>query len=315
ANALKAGKGVGQGGGLAPDAPRGSDHAHDHLARPRLCLRPHPVTSRGVNVDGEYVNESRVAAIYDTPNQASWLVSMKELGQMWQVHYDDIDNLKITKMDTAKYLHDGFYDPTGRYFQIAANASNKMVVVDTETEKLEALIDVDKLPHPGPGANWNDPKCGPVGGTTHLGVGKVTVWGNDPAGHKDQAWKVCYEVETDGAGLFIRTHPKSDYFWADQTKHPEPEVQQSIQVIDKKTREIVKTIRLTDKQGYAAVHIEFNNDGSEVWTSVWNRSDSKEPNGEIIIFDAKTLEEKARVKGLYGPTGKFNVYNRTHHVT
>ncbi|MEW7980907.1 MAG: cytochrome D1 domain-containing protein [Candidatus Sedimenticola endophacoides] len=148
------------------------------------------VSARGVNVDGEYVNESSVAAIYDTPNQSSWLVSMKELGQMWQVHYDDIDNLKITQIDTAKFLHDGFFDPTGRYFQIAANASNKMVVVDTETEKLEAMIDTDKLPHPGPGANWNDPKCGPVGGTTHLGVGKVTVWGNDPAGHKDQAWKI-----------------------------------------------------------------------------------------------------------------------------
>lgn len=273
------------------------------------------VSARGVNVDGEYVNESRVAAIYDTPNKPSWLVSMKELGQMWQVHYDDIDNLTITKMDTAKFLHDGFFDPTGRYFQIAANASNQMVVVDTETEKLEAIIDTDKLPHPGPGANWIDPKCGPVGGTTHLGVGKVTVWGNDPVGHPDQAWKICYEVETDGAGVFIRTHPKSDYFWADQTKHPEPEVQQSIQVISKETREIVKTIRLTEKEGYAAVHIEFNNDGSEVWTSVWNRKDSKEPNGEIIIFDAKTLEEKARIKGLFAPTGKFNVHNRIHHVT
>lgn len=273
------------------------------------------VSARGVNVDGEYVNESRVAAIYDTPNHASWLVSMKELGQMWQVHYDDIDNLKISKMDTAKFLHDGFFDPTGRYFQIAANASNKMVVVDTKTEKLTKLIDVDKLPHPGPGANWIDPKCGPVGGTPHLGVGKMTAWGNDPKGHPDQAWKVCYETETDGPGVFIRTHPTSDYVWVDQTKHPEPEVQQSLQVIDKKTREIVKTIRLTETPGYAAVHIEFNNDGSEVWTSVWNRKDSKKPNGEIIIFDAKTLEEKARVKGLYAPTGKFNVYNRTHHVT
>lgn len=273
------------------------------------------VSARGVNVDGEYVNESRVAAVYDTPNAPSWLVSMKELGQMWQVDYSDIDNLRIEQMDTAKYLHDGFFDPTGRYFQIAANASNQMVVVDTQTRKHEATIDVDKLPHPGPGANWIDPRCGPVGGTTHLGVGKVTAWGNDPKGHPDQAWKICYEVETDGAGLFIRTHPKSDYFWADQTKHPEPEIQQSVQVISKATREIVKTIRLTEEEGYAAVHMEFNKDGSEVWVSVWNRKDSKEPNGEIIIYDAKTLEEKARVKGLYAPTGKFNVYNRTHHVT
>jgi len=273
------------------------------------------VSTRGVNIDGEYVNESRVAAIYDTPNQKSWLVALKELGQMWQVDYTDIDNLRIDKMDTAKFLHDGFFDPTGRYFQIAANASNKMVVVDTEERKKEALIDVDKLPHPGPGANWNDPKCGPVGGTTHLGVGKVTVWGNDPAGHKDQAWKVCYEVETDGPGLFIRTHPKSKYYWADQTKHPEPEVQQAVQVVDKETREIVKTITVTDKPGQAAVHIEFNADGTEVWVSAWNMKDSKEPNGEIVVYDANTLEEKTRIKGFYAPTGKFNVTNRSEHVT
>jgi nitrite reductase (NO-forming)/hydroxylamine reductase len=281
-----------------------------------LTMEPLKVVStRGVNVDGEYVNESRVAAIYDTPMATSWLVSAKELGQMWQVDYSDLDNLQITKIDSAKFLHDGFYDPTGRYFQIAANASDKMVVIDTKTRKLEAMIDTDKKPHPGPGANWNDSKCGPVAGTTHLGVGKVTVWGNDPKGHKDQAWKICYEVETDGPGVFLRTHPKSDYVWADQTKHPEPEVQQSLQVIDKKTREIVKTIRLTEKEGYAAVHIEFNKDGSEVWTSIWNRKDSLKPNGEIVIFDAKTLKEKARIKGLYAPTGKFNVYNRVNHVT
>jgi nitrite reductase (NO-forming)/hydroxylamine reductase len=273
------------------------------------------VSSRGVNVDGEYVNESRVAAIYDTPNETSWLVSMKELGQMWQVDYSDIDNLRIDKIDSAKFLHDGFFDPTGRYFQIAANASNKMVIVDSKDRKLEAMIDVDKLPHPGPGANWNDDKCGPVGGTTHLGVGKVSVWGNDPKDHKDQAWKLCYTVDTDGAGVFIRTHPKSDYVWADQTKHPEPAIQQSVKVIDKKTRKVVKTIKLTDKKGYAAVHMEFNKAGNEVWVSIWNRSDSLKPNGEIVIFDAKTLEEKARVKGLYAPTGKFNVYNRVNHVT
>jgi nitrite reductase (NO-forming)/hydroxylamine reductase len=273
------------------------------------------VSTRGVNVDGEYVNESRVAAIYDTPLATSWLVAMKELGQMWQVDYSDIDNLRIDKMDTAKFLHDGFFDPTGRYFQIAANASNQMVVVDSVERKKEAIIDTDKLPHPGPGANWNDPKCGPVAGTTHLGVGKVTVWGNDPKGHKDNAWKVCYEVETDGPGLFIRTHPKSKYFWADQTKHPEPEIQQSVQVIDKETRQIVKTIRVTDKPGYAAVHQEFNADGTEVWVSVWNMKDSKEPNGEMVIYDANTLEEKGRVKGLFAPTGKFNVTIRSEHVT
>ncbi len=274
------------------------------------------ISTRGVNVDGEYVNEARVAAIYTTPNESSFLVAVKELGQMWQVDYSDLDNLRIEQIDSAKFLHDGFFDPSGRYFQIAANASDKMVVVDTKDRKLEAMIDTTgKKPHPGPGANWMDPKYGPVGATTHLGTGMVTVWGNSPEKRPENAWKIVREIETDGAGVFIRTHPTSDYVWADQTKHPEPEVQQSVQVISKATGEIVKTIRVTEEEGKAAVHMEFNKDGSEVWVSVWNRADNKNPTGEIVVYDAKTLKEKTRIKGLTTPTGKFNVYNRTNHVT
>jgi len=101
----------------------------------------------------------------------------------------------------------------------------------------------------------------------------------------------------------------------DQTLHPEPEIQQSIKILDKKTRKVIKTIRVTKKKGYVAVHFEFNKAGDEVWVSIWNRSDSLKPNGEMVIYDAKTLKEKARIKGLYAPTGKFNVYNRVNHVT
>jgi len=273
------------------------------------------VSTRGVNVDGDFVNEARVAAIYNTPHAPTWIVAIKELGQLWQVDYSDIDNLRIDQIDSHKFLHDGFFDPTQRYFQIAANASNRMEIMDSVERKFVASIETGKMPHPGPGANWNDPECGPVAGTTHLGEGKITVWGNDPKDHADKAWKICYSVETDGPGLFIRTHPTSDYVWADQTKHPEPEVQQTVVVLDKKTREIVKYIRVTEIPKAVAVHQEFNKDGTEVWVSVWARGAGDRSKGEIVIYDAKTLEEKARIKGLETPTGKFNVYNRVHHVT
>jgi len=273
------------------------------------------VSTRGYNTKGEFINEARVAAIYTSPNTSSFIVAVKETGQMLQVDYNDLDNLTITSIASAEFLHDGFFDPSGRYFQIAANASNKMVVIDTQERKLEAMIDVDSLPHPGPGANWIDKECGPVAGTTHLGVGLVSVWGNDPIGHPDNAWKLCYEVETDGAGVFIRTHETSPYVWADQLKHPEPEIQQSVQVFDKVTHEIVKTIRVTTEPGKAALHMEFNDDGTEVWVSVWNRKDARNPTGEIVVYDAKTLKEKARIKGLTTPTGKFNVFNRMNHKT
>ena len=274
------------------------------------------VSTRGVNVDGKYINEARVAAVYNTPHAPSWIVAVKELGQLWQVDYSDLDNLRIEQINSHKFLHDGFFDPTLTYFQIAANASNRMEIMDSKTRKFVASIETGKKPHPGPGANWVDPKCGPVGGTVHLGEGKITTWGNDPKGHPEQAWKVCYNVDTDGAGLFIRTHPNSPYVFADQTLFPEPDVAQSIKVLDKKSGKIVKTLRITETEKAVAVHIEFNKDGSEVWFSVWARGGKKDwSKGEIVVYDSKTLKEKTRIKGLETPTGKFNVYNRVHHAT
>jgi len=273
------------------------------------------VSTRGANIDGYFIDESRVATVDTTPNLPTFLVAAKELGQVWQVDYRDLDNLRVDKINAARYLHDGFFDPTGRYFQVAANASNKMVIIDTETRKLVTMIDVAKKPHPGPGANWVDPECGPVGATVHLGEAKVTSWGNDPVGHPDKAWKICRVIKVDGAGSFIRTHPKSDFVWADQLMHPEQVVKQSVQVISKKTGRIIKTIRVTKNAGFAAVHIEFNKDGTEVWVSAWNRKDYSNDSGYVVIYDAKTLREKARIKGLRTPTGKFNVYNRINHVS
>ena len=130
------------------------------------------------------------------------------------------------------------------------------------------------------------------------------------------AWKTCYSVESDGPGLFIRTHPNSDVVVFDQTKHPEPEVQQSIKVLDKKTGKIIKTIRVTEQETALATHTEFNADGSEFWVSVWVRGGKKNwLKGEIVVYDTKTLKEKTRIKGLETPTGKFNVSNRVHHRT
>ncbi len=282
-----------------------------------LTMEPLKVVStRGVNVDGEFVNEARVAAVYDTPKAPSFLVAVKELGQMWQVDYSDIDNLRIEQIDTNKFLHDGFFDPTLRYFQIAANASNRMEFVDTVTRKSVGSLKTGKKPHPGPGANWVDPKCGPVGATMHIAEGKLTTWGNDPKGHPDQAWKKCYDTPLDGGGLFIRTHPNSPYVFIDQALFPEEDVHQSIKVVDKKTGKVVKTLRITEHPGAKGLHAEFNKDGTEVWFSVWATQGKKDwKNGEIVIYDSKTLKEIKRIKGLETPTGKFNVYNRVNHVT
>ncbi|WP_320204927.1 cytochrome D1 domain-containing protein, partial [Cronobacter sakazakii] len=141
-------------------------------------------------------------------------VNVKETGKINIVNYQDLDNIKVTSIGAARFLHDGGFDSTGRYFLVAANASNKVAVVDTKDNKLEALIDVGKTPHPGRGANFVDPKFGPVWATGHLGDESISVIGTDPAKHKPNAWKVVRTLKGQGGGsLFIKTHPNSGIVW------------------------------------------------------------------------------------------------------
>jgi len=71
--------------------------------------------------------------------------------------------------------------------------------VDAKAGKLAALVDVDKIPHPGRGANFVHPKCGPVWDTGHLGSEKIALIGTDPAKHKQYAWKVCEMLDGQAA--------------------------------------------------------------------------------------------------------------------
>ena len=78
-----------------------------------------------------------------------WVVNIKETGQILLVDYSDIKNLKTTTIGSAKFLHDGGWDASKRYFLVAANASNKIAAVDTKTGKLAALSMSPRSP-PGP---------------------------------------------------------------------------------------------------------------------------------------------------------------------
>ena len=67
-------------------------------------------------------------------------------------------------------------------------------MIDSRERRLEALIDVEKIPHPGRGANFVDPEFGPVWVTSALGNANVTLIGTDPADHPEQGpgrWCAC----------------------------------------------------------------------------------------------------------------------------
>jgi nitrite reductase (NO-forming)/hydroxylamine reductase len=134
---------------------------------------------------------------------------------------------------TARFLHDGGFDSSKRYFMVAANQSNKIAAVDLKEGKLTALIDVGKIPHPGRGANFIHPKFGPVWATGHLGDDTIALIGTDPVKHKQYAFKKVADLKGQGGGaLFIKSHPKSRNLYSDTPLNPDPALSQSVAVFD-----------------------------------------------------------------------------------
>src|SRR5690606_5971339 len=163
------------------------------------------VSTRGMTVDTqEYHPEPRVAAIVASHEHPEFIVNVKETGHILLVDYSDLDNLKTTTKQAARFRHEGGWDSTQRYFLTEANNSDKIAVVDSREQKMTALIDVAKIPHPGRGANFVHPTYGPVWATSALGNENITLIATDPEKHPQHAWKAVEILKGQGGGsLFI----------------------------------------------------------------------------------------------------------------
>jgi nitrite reductase (NO-forming) / hydroxylamine reductase len=279
------------------------------------------VSTRGMTVDTqEYHPEPRVAAIVASHERPEFIVNLKETGKIQLVNYEDIDNMKITEIEAARFLHDGGWDSTRRYFLTAANKSNQIAVVDSRDGKLEALVEVKEIPHPGRGANFTDPKFGPVWVTSCLGNDTIAVIGTDPEKHQEHAWKIVRTLKGQGGGsLFVKTHPTSKNLWVDTPLNPDAKISQSLAVFDignlDKGYEVINVAEMADlgEGPKRVVHPEYNKAGDELWVSIWNGKDQK---SAIVVLDDKTRKLKHVIKDerIVTPTGKFNVYNTQHDV-
>ena len=279
------------------------------------------ISTRGMTVDTqEYHPEPRVAAIVASHQHPEFIVNVKETGKVLLVNYQDLENLRVTEIAAAPFLHDGGWDASRRYFMTAANQSNKIAVVDSKDQKLAALVEVGAIPHPGRGANFVDPEHGPVWATSHLGDASVALIGTDPEGHPDKAWTVVRTLQGQGGGsLFIKTHPESRHLYVDTALNSVERLAQSIAVFDlDNLDQPYKVLPIADWADLGegpkrVVQPEYNKAGDEVWFSVWNTKDAR---SALVVVDDKTLELKHIIddERIVTPTGKFNVYNTVHDV-
>ncbi len=291
-----------------------------------LTLKPlRIVSTRGYTYDtGEFHPEPRVASIVASHFNPEFVVNVKETGHVLMVNYSKLPNLQVTDIPAERFLHDGGFDRTGRYFLVAANARNTIVVIDTKEDKLVAKVKTSGIkPHPGRGANIMHPKYGPVWATSHIGSEHISFIGTDPEKHPQYAWKEVQVIEGLGGGsLFIKSHPKSKHLYVDAPLNPDKELSGSVAVFNiadlaqdepkYKVLPIAKWAKLGKGQ-QRVVQGEFNKDGTEIWFSVWNKKDKP---SAIVVVDDKTLKLKTVIKDpqIITATGKFNVYNTRHDI-
>ena len=283
------------------------------------------VSTRGMTYDTqEFHPEPRVASIVASHYNPEFVVNIKETGQILLVNYKDLKNLKVTAIEAERFLHDGGFDRTGRYFLVAANARHKVAIVDTKEDKLVGVVESGgQTPHPGRGANFVHPKFGPVWATSHLGDETISFIGTDPEKNKQNAWKVVQKINGQGGGsLFIKTHPKSENIYVDTPLNTDAEISSSVAVFKikdlAKEKPEYKVLPIGQWSGISegarrVVQGEYNRDGTEIWFSVWN---NKAQESAIVVVDDKTLQLKTVIKDkrLVTPTGKFNVYNTRNDV-
>ena len=115
---------------------------------------------------------------------------------------------------------------------MAANARNKVAIVDTKEGKLAAMVGRRAPRHILAVVPISTPGMGPVWATGHLGSEHLLI-GADPDKHPQQAWKVVKELQGQGGGsLFVKTHPNTPNLYVDTTLNPEPEIAASVAVFD-----------------------------------------------------------------------------------
>ena len=250
---------------------------------------------RVIDVKDDSGKSSRVSAVYDAGPRKSFVAALKDIPEVWELSYAEIspqgsEFAAPRRIKLDDYLDDFFFDPSYEHV-FGSSRGGQGRVVNLNSGVKVAAVDLPGLPHLGSGITWNYQGM-PVMATPNLKDGVVSVIDMG-------SWKIIKQVPTLGPGFFMRSHENTPYAWVDVFNGQKN--RDVIQILDKKTLEIVKELKPVP--GKVAAHTEFTRDGKYALVSVW------ENDGELVVYNASTLEVVKRIK-MNKPSGKYNVFNK-----
>lgn len=259
---------------------------------------------------------SRVSAVYDAAPRQSFIAALKDVPEVWEISYDPKAEAIATglvhdfRMREGEFIPgylnprrtvlaevlDDFFFNQGYYELMGASRDGSGQVVNLDVRRKIADLPLQGMPHLGSGITWEwtdgDGRKRTVMASTNLQAAEVTVIDMD-------SWQVVKRIPTRGPGFFLRSHGNSRYAFVDSMMSPE--ARNVLQVIDKRSLEVVREI--IGEPGKTLAHVEFTRDGRFALASLW------EDPGAIIVYDAERLEEVKRLP-MSKPVGKYNVWNK-----
>lgn len=266
---------------------------------------------RVIEARGENGKTSRVSAVYTADPRETFIVALKDVPEVWEISYrqpppkgfgqwihdyredsgetGSTGPFPVRRIGVQDYLDDFFISQD--YAQIAGTArGGKGQVVDLDIGRAVAALDLPGMPHLASGISFES-NGRVLLATPNIKDGLVTVLDT-------KSWQVIKQIPTLGPGFFMRGHENSRYLWVDVFFGKDAD---AMQVIDKESLEIVKTLR--PAPGKTSAHVEFTKDGRYALVSIWD------PDGAVVVYDGSTLEEIKRIP-MKKPSGKYNVHNK-----
>ncbi len=243
------------------------------------------------DIPAEFGNNqrSKVIGLVDAPGKR-FIFSLFDAGEIWVADMHTPSSPKIIKFkNVGRQPYDGLISPDGRYYIAGLFGEDGLARLD--------LWNLDKgvqriLPNYGKGKEKR-----PVYKMPHLegwamasdyaflpAVGQYAVLVVD-----SRTWQPVKRIPVHGQPVFVIARPDGRHVWVNFA-FP---YNDTVQVIDVKTMEIVKTL----KPGKAVLHMEFTPRGEEVWVSVRD-------NNQVKVYDTETFAEVARLPAEK-PSGIF----------
>ncbi len=256
---------------------------------------------------------SRISAVYQAQPRNSFVVALKDIPELWEISWladpppvfagfvhsytpgmteglAEKGPFPIRRIALSEPLDDFFFDPAYRNLLGSSRGGGKAVVVNLDVGREIAEIPMSGLPHLGSGITWvRDGRS--LMATPNLKEGMISVIDM-------KTWKLIERIPTLGPGFFLRSHENTPFAWVDAGFSRDKD---AIQVIDKETLSVVRTLR--PAPGQAASHVEFSRDGRYALVSI------AEQDGALVVIDSQTFSEVKRLP-MRKPSGKYNVFNK-----